>query len=315
MTKQVREPREILGVHSINHFSLTVPDLTVGRHFFANFGLDVRDAGDVLELYTFGHPQCWGILRRGPKKRLQYVSLFAYPSDMERFQDHFAKIGVKQIQPPAGASVAEGGIWISTPDGLPIHIGPGAKNSPDDRAASQATRRHSLERGAPLRGSAPPTRPERLAHILLFTANLDLTIEFCTAVLGLRLSDRSGGVAFVHGPHGSDHHLLAFAQSNGYGLHHSAWAVGSIDEIGLGSEQMRENGYGQGWGLGRHVLGSNYFRYIRDPWGGYAEYSYDIDFVPARSGWDVWTPPPENSLYIWGPEVPEDFVENYETKP
>jgi hypothetical protein len=60
-------------------------------------------------------------------------------------------------------------------------------------------------------------------------------------------------------------------------------------------------------------LGSNYFRYIRDPWGSYAEYSFDIDHVPAEASWEVWSPPPENSLYIWGPEVPEDFITNYET--
>ena len=151
------------------------------------------------------------------------------------------------------------------------------------------------------------------SHILLFTADLDRAIKIFADALGLGLSDRSGGVAFMHGRHGSDHHLVAFAQSNGYGLHHSSWTVQSIDEIGLGSERMIQAGYSNGWGLGRHVLGSNYFRYVRDPWGSYAEYSFDIDFVPASVDWEVWTPAPENSLYIWGPKVPDDFVMNYET--
>jgi hypothetical protein len=35
--------------------------------------------------------------------------------------------------------------------------------------------------------------------------------------------------------------------------------------------------------------------------------------VPAEASWEVWSPPPENSLYIWGPDVPEDFITNYET--
>ncbi len=146
-----------------------------------------------------------------------------------------------------------------------------------------------------MRGTTPPTRPQRLAHVLMFTANLDASLEFFADVLGLKLSDRSGGVAFMHGAHGSDHHLLAFAQSDGYGLHHSAWTVGSIDEIGLGSERMSANGYSRGWGVGRHVLGSNYFRYIRDPWGGYAEYSFDIDFIPAAIDWQASSPAAENS--------------------
>jgi catechol 2,3-dioxygenase-like lactoylglutathione lyase family enzyme len=302
-----------LGVHSIDHFCLSVPDLKEARHFYTHFGLDVREVHDGIELYSFGNDQRWGAIRRGTKKRLQYISLLAYPEDIERFRHHFASLGIKSIQPPPSASVGDGGIWIETPEGLPIHLGPGAKNSPDEHDRIMPTGRHSIERGAPVRGTTPQTRPQRLSHILIFTASLDGALDFFGKALGLRLSDRSGGVAFMHGAHGSDHHLLAFAQSNGYGLHHSAWTVKSIDEIGLGSERMRENGYSRGWGLGRHVLGSNYFRYVRDPWGSYAEYSFDIDFVRAAEEWDVWTPPPENSLYIWGPEVPEDFITNYET--
>ena len=36
--------------------------------------------------------------------------------------------------------------------------------------------------------------------------------------------------------------------------------VGSVDEIGIGAMHMLGKGYAKGWGLGRHVLGSNYFR-------------------------------------------------------
>jgi len=60
------------------------------------------------------------------------------------------------------------------------------------------------------------------------------------------------------------------------------------------------------------VLGSNYFRYVRDPWGSYAEYSFDIDFIPSGYDWPSADYPPEDSLYVWGPDVPEDFVRNYE---
>jgi catechol 2,3-dioxygenase len=304
-----------LGIHSIDHFAITVPDVDRARHFFTEFGLDVRDVADGIDLYTFGHNHRWGVIRGGPKKRLQYIALLAYAEDMRRWKHHLETNGIAISKAPAGSAVDSDGIWIATPDGLPVHIGPGEKNSPNQRDPVIPMGRHSIERGAPLRGTTPPTRPTRLAHILLFTRSVDESIAFYSNAFGLRLSDRSGGVAFMHGGHGSDHHLIAFAQSDGYGLHHSAWRVGSIDEIGLGSERMIHGGYSRGWGLGRHVLGSNYFRYIRDPWGSYAEYSFDIDFVPASQVWEVWSPPPENSLYIWGPEVPHDFIRNYETKP
>ena len=37
---------------------------------------------------------------------------------------------------------------------------------------------------------------------------------------------------------------------------------------------MRESGWEPEWGLGRHVIGSNYFYYIRNPWGSLAEFFF-----------------------------------------
>ena len=68
----------------------------------------------------------------------------------------------------------------------------------------------------------------------------------------------------------------------------------------------------KGWGLGRHVLGSNYFHYVRDPWGSHCEYSSDIDYIPANCDWKGGDHAPEDSFYVWGPEPPADFVHNYE---
>jgi catechol 2,3-dioxygenase-like lactoylglutathione lyase family enzyme len=166
---------------------------------------------------------------------------------------------------------------------------------------------------APRRSKAAAVHPTRLAHVLLFTPDVGECIRFYSRVLGLRLSDRSGdGICFMHGIHGSDHHLLAFAKSKAPGLHHCSWDVGSIDQIGRGAMQMADKGFQRGWGLGRHVLGSNYFHYVRDPWGSYSEYSADIDFIPVDHDWDTGDYPAEDSFYLWGPQLPDDFVHNYE---
>ncbi len=147
----------------------------------------------------------------------------------------------------------------------------------------------------------------------MFTRDVSKAIDFYTRVLGMRLSDRSGdGIAFLHGVHGSDHHMVAFAKSNAPGFHHLSWDVGSVDEIGVGAMHMLGKGHSRGWGLGRHVLGSNYFHYIRDPWGSYCEYSAGIDYVPAAIDWAAADNDPADSFYVWGPNPPEDFVHNYE---
>ena len=156
-------------------------------------------------------------------------------------------------------------------------------------------------------------RPRRLSHVLLFTPDVRAPSRFYEDVLGLRLSDRSGDlIVFMHGAHGSDHHLIAMAKSNGPGLHHRAGTSASIDEVGRGMEQMSPPATRAAGASGRHVLGSNYFHYVRDPWGSYAEYSFDIDFVPGDLDWPAADHPPEDSFYVWGPAVPEDFITNYE---
>ena len=78
--------------------------------------------------------------------------------------------------------------------------------------------------------------------------------------------------------------MIAFAKSEAGGFHHASWDIASTHEVGLGAQQMADAGYRAGWGLGRHVLGSNYFHYVRDPWGSYSEYSSDHRLHPGGNG-------------------------------
>ncbi|MEF9602180.1 VOC family protein [Paracoccus sp. PXZ] len=155
------------------------------------------------------------------------------------------------------------------------------------------------------RSQAPVVRPRRLAHLLVFTPSVPESIAFYSCNLGLRISDRSGdGICFMHGIHGSDHHLIAFVKSSAPGLHHCFWDVSDINQIGMGAMQMADKGYSRGWGLGRHVLGSNYFHYVRDPWGSYSEYSADIDYIPLDHDWRRGTIRPRIRSICGGPRSP-----------
>ena len=48
------------------------------------------------------------------------------------------------------------------------------------------------------------------------------------------------------------------------------------------------------------------------PGAAIAEYSSDIDYIPVDCDWDAGDHPAEDSLYLWGPELPKDFIVNYE---
>ena len=301
----------LLAVHSVDEFVFSVPDLEEARHFYTSFGLDVRDENGALALYTHGHAHRWARIFPGATKRLLWLSLGIHAADEARFVQRLVEQGIARVLPPPQAD--QGGTWIEGPDELALQLRVAQKSSPSEPAPREIPLQSRNQGRSPSRSKAQAVRPLYLSHILLFSADVDQAVRFYEDILGLRLSDKSGSViAFMHSPHGSDHHLIAFAKSGGLGLHHSSWCVPSIDAVGIGTQQMVQAGYEQGWGVGRHVLGSNYFRYVRDPWGSYAEYSYDIDFVHAGDQWPSANHPGEDSLYVWGPSLPEDFIVNHE---
>jgi catechol 2,3-dioxygenase-like lactoylglutathione lyase family enzyme len=302
----------VTAVHSLHRFVFTVPDLDEAARFYTAFGLDVRRDGERIDLYTFGHPHRWGSIHRGAgPKKLQYLSFAAYPDDLESLERQLDKIGVARID--AHPLADEPGVWFRDPDGTPVQLLVAEKVSPDTREAGVPRAVPTGKGAAPSRSAAGKVRPRRLSHILLFSSDVLRSTRFYCDSVGLRLSDRAGDVvAFLHGAHSSDHHMLAFAKSGGPGLHHSSWVVPGVDEVGLGMEQMAAQGYTEGWGVGRHVIGSNYFRYVRDPWGSFAEYSADIDFIPADVEWRAADHPLADSFYVWGPPTPDYFIVNHE---
>ena len=171
-----------------------------------------------------------------------------------------------RLDPPKGFE--SNGIWLRDPSGMLVEIRVAEKSSPNEKSSVDAFGGQPRRQNAPNRSAAPRVHPRRLAHVLVFATDIPKTIAWYRDVLGMRLSDRSGDmIAFMHGIHGSDHHMIAFVKSDGPGLHHLSWDVPSINDIGLGASHMADKGFAKGWGLGRHVLGSNFFHYVRRPVG------------------------------------------------
>lgn len=304
-----------LAVHSLLTVVFTVPDLAEARRFYEAFGLRVREQGGALGLHAAASEQCWARLHAAAgRKKLQYLSFGCHAQDFDalraRAEAASARCEPHPLAPPAEAPA----FWVRHPDGFAVQVMVAGKVSPDAKTDAMAHVPVPMGKGSsPGRSQVQPVRPGRMSHALFFTPDVPRGLGFYEGALGLKLADRSGdGIAFIYSPHGSDHHMLALAKSEGPGLHHLSWAVRSLDEVGMGMEQMLQAGHTRGWGVGRHVLGSNYFYYARDPWGSFCEYSYDIDHIPAGMDWAAGDHPPEDSFYVWGPQVPEDFVINHE---
>ncbi|QWC91282.1 VOC family protein [Cupriavidus metallidurans] len=300
------------AVHSIDHFALNVPSLADAARFYRAFGLDVKEVGDGGELElraADGHR--WARILPASGKSLAYLSFNCYERDFDRLVRQIERSGATLADAPQGADA--GGVWFHDPDGNLLQVKVGPKTSPSAKAPHVTVGAGANARGAVVRSQVQAVHPERLSHVLLFTQEVLRAIDFYNRAIGLRLSDKSLDIiAFTHAPHGSDHHLVAFAKSAARGWHHAAWDVRDIDMVGQGAAQMAAAGYTRGWGTGRHVLGSNYFHYVQDPWGSFNEYSADIDFVAADQPWPAGDFSPEDSLYQWGPDVPPDFIHNTE---
>lgn len=303
--------KDILAIHSIGEFVLAVPAMQQAEHFYESFGLTLTALGNHLEIRTAEGGHRWGRIVETNRKYLHHLSFNCFDDDLERFKAHLEKLRVRLVDPPQGFE--SDGLWFRGHDDVLMQIRVGPKTSPDQMSLVDPPVYRVGTRNAPYRSRGGKIEIQRLSHILMFTPDVMKTVDFYTTVLGMRLTDYSGdGIAFLHGVHGSDHHMIALAKSERRGFQHASWIVPSIDAVGLGAMQMADHGYRFGWGTGRHVLGSNYFHYVRDPWGSYCEYACGIDFIPASMEWQAINHLPEDSFYLWGPDVPPEFVTNYE---
>jgi catechol 2,3-dioxygenase-like lactoylglutathione lyase family enzyme len=303
----------VCGVHSIDHYALTVPSLAQARHFFESFGLDVEASDDQLNLSAADGLR-WAKILPGAAKSLAYLSFNCYEHDFQRLRQQVEELGAHFVEGDGA------GFWFHDPHGNLLQVKIGSKTMPDhklDTTRVSVTGEMGGEgvRGVGTRDQVPRIKPARLSHVLLFSPDVPASIAFYEQALGLRLSDKSQDIiAFMHAPHGCDHHLVAFVKSSAKGWHHAAWEVQNIDQVGAGAFQMAAAGYKDGWGTGRHSLGSNYFHYVRDPWGSFCEYSAEMDYIAEGVVWPTGDFQPENSLYLWGPDVPEYFILNTETE-
>ena len=306
------EPRaggvDTLAVHSLYGFALAVPDLAAGNSFYTKFGLQAKPDGDTVVISAReGHA---ATLYESERRALRHLSFGINSADVPRFAELAQREGAARVDAPRDVVPREG-LWLRDPDGRLVELAVGPRTAPTSKTIMTLNLTAGGVPSAPEFGR--PIQPRRLGHVLLFSPDINRMLSFYSRVLGLRLSDRSGdNIAFMHGPHGSDHHVLAIARGDRPGFHHASFEVGGVDDIGMGAANMAQHGFRAGWGFGRHYVGSNYFHYVRDPWGSFAEYFCDIDYIPAGFSWPVRDVKPEFSLHIWGPDVPPYFLANFE---
>ena len=212
---------------------------------------------------------------------------------------------------PASSS---NGLWLRDHDGNLVEIRVAEKVSPDAKSAFENPSCAPGLRGAPSRSKAPKVRPRRLSHVLLFTRDVMKAIAFYRDVLGLRLSDRAGDIiAFMHGIHGSDHHMLAFAKSDAPGLQHCELGR-RLDQRHLAAARCRWRRRDLPPAGGSAATWSARIISTMCATRGAATPNIPPTSTTSRSriDWEGEDHPGEDLFSAWGPEPPPEFVVNYE---
>jgi catechol 2,3-dioxygenase-like lactoylglutathione lyase family enzyme len=300
-----------MALHRLNQITIGVPDVETTAQYYAEFGLTesepetgtegaslaTRDGGDQLRVV------------HSERRRLVELRIGADdPDDIERIAASLARLdiaatrtsgqveGVRTFDPGTQVSVV-----VEVAERIAQHPTPAPLyNAPADPARPN-TRAPGIER-------ADRVRPRKLGHVVLGSTDQEASQRFFSTGLGLQISDTVPGLAaFMRCS--TDHHNVLIQQAPLAFLHHTAWEVDDIDEVGRGATAMLEDHPERHvWGLGRHHVGSNFFWYLRDPAGNFSEYYSDLDCIIEDALWKPGVFEGARGLYNWGPPPPLSFL-------
>jgi catechol 2,3-dioxygenase-like lactoylglutathione lyase family enzyme len=292
-----------MALHRLTTVTVGVPDVDAAAAFYRDFGLD--DLGGGRFATTDGGEQ----LRLVPADRrgLQRLGLGADdPDDLDRIASSLAAIGVTSTRDNDGLHALD----PTTSTAVTVSVAPRLDVTPTPAEVFNApgrTERAGERADAVLRENV--VRPRRLSHVVLGSTDADATHRFFTEGLGFKVSDRIPGVgAFMRCS--TDHHNVLVQGAPVTFLHHTSWMVDDVDEVGRGGARMvAADPARHVWGMGRHHIGSNFFWYLRDPAGNFAEYASDLDVIVDDELWRAEDFADMRAIVSWGPPVPASFIE------
>jgi catechol 2,3-dioxygenase len=220
----------INGVRSIE---LGVHDLQKSAEFYRKVWAleDVAAEGDTIHMRGTGRDHHVLTLRERPRAALLGVH-FSAPdrAAVDALHAKAKAIGANVGDAPGSLAASAGGGYgfqVATPEGHPLSISSDVKQHAeaiDDRS-----------------------RPTKLTHVVLNSAEVEKQTAFFLDVLGFKWSDSTFLMDFVRCC--SDHHSIAFARGNGPGLNHMAYEMPNIDGLMSGAGRLRKSGYEIMWGV------------------------------------------------------------------
>ena len=149
----------------------------------------------------------------------------------------------------------------------------------------------------------------RFGHVNLFVKDPKAMADFLADTLDFRLSDEVEGKAFFMRCN-VDHHGIGLFIGAGV-IHHYAWEVQSLAQLGDFADRVDQRGGSVLWGPGRHTIGSNIAVYFLEPCGVVVELYADMervyDELNRKPG--SWEMVGHKWFSQWMPQLPEGFLD------
>ncbi|OBU00224.1 hypothetical protein VE01_01676 [Pseudogymnoascus verrucosus] len=308
----------------LSHMRYQQPDFTEISIFLENFGMHcVKKTEDAIWYRGYGSEPYVYVVEKGPKKFLGGSYTVESYADLERAA---AIPGASKIEELTNAPGGGSRVTIYDPEGFPVNLLYGQELVEPGQLPEKLV--YNFEEDKPRIGSfqrftAGPAAVHKLGHYGLCVLDLQKQVQFYTRTFNLVPSDfmyvqdpndpsaRIEVALFAHIDRGDDyvdHHTFFMSKNPTAHVHHASFEVHDFDTQILGHQWLAKKGYKSVWGVGRHILGSQIFDYWWDPTGFMIEHYTDGDTVnkdtPIGFG-----PAGSESLAVWGPEVPADFLE------
>jgi catechol-2,3-dioxygenase len=171
-------------------------------------------------------------------------------------------------------ALATGAIVVSSPHDLQSFEGGGygfEVNTPDGHLICVSS---NLDVHAVTRQDI--SRPWRMNHVVLNSANAQKEMSFYIDTLGFKHSDTTDIMSFIRCS--LNHHSIAIARHSGPSFNHMAYEMHNFEGLMRGTGRVKLSGYEVGWSVGRHAgPGQNIFAYFVDPNGFSTEYTTEVD--------------------------------------
>ena len=291
-----------MALHRLRSIEIGVPDPEPVRAFYREFGLseaaprrfETADGGEQLRL------------AEAPRRALLALAIGVDDADdLGRAAAALAALGVPAERGPRSLRTVEPVTGIGVELVVEPRVVQKAASRTPTNAPGETLRFDARSPAVAVAGS----RPRRLQHVVVTSSDPAASRRFLVEGIGFRVSDEvpAFGASFLRCS--TDHHNLLVQPGPFSFLHHTAWEMDDVDAVGRAASAMvAADASRHVWGLGRHAIGSNYFWYLRDPAGNFAEYSSDLDVIADDETWQVASSTAAHPLAAWGPPVPRSFL-------